>query len=307
MSSHGSSAALVGASAPPRHPLSARLRGRAWRELNGLLPKARWADRLLAWLRFVGDHRRLPRRRSPELFNDRLYALKTSDAIVDPLRVFTADKELVKHYVRSVVGERHNIPTLAVLRSLDECRAWPFPSRCVVKPTHLSGAVWLRRHGEPIDEIRLASWLRSNYYDSSREAQYRTLRPKLIVEPFVFDDDSPVDYKFFCAGGEPRMIQVDADRHVRHTRTLFDANWRPLPFAFKYPLCDTPPARPRNLGLMLDLARALSREFDFVRVDFYSDGEQALVGELTHCPENARGRFSPLEGEAAVSVLLFGR
>lgn len=291
--------------AAPSYPLTVRMRGRAWRELNGLLPKTRWADRWLTWLRFVGDHRRIPRRQPPMLFNDRLFALKTSDAILDPLRVFTSDKELVKHYVASVVGDHHNIPTLAVLKSIDDCRRWRFPSRCVVKPTHLSGAVWLRRDGEPIDQSRFEGWLHANYYDSSREAQYRTLRPKLIVEPFVFDNESPLDYKFFCVGGEPKMIQVDADRHVRHTRSLFDTRWRPLPFAFKYPTCDTPPARPLNLELMLDLARALSREFDFVRVDFYSDGERAVVGELTHCPENVRGRFSPPGAEAAVSALLF--
>jgi hypothetical protein len=37
----------------------------------------------------------------------------------------------------------------------------------------------------------------------------------------------------------------------------------------------------------------------------YSDGKQLLVGEITHCADNADGGFSPKAAEATVSDYLF--
>ena len=289
-----------------RSPLSKRITGRAWRELNALVPKTRWGDSVYTWLRFMSVHKRFPAKNG-RLFNDFLYGIKTSSEILDPLRVFTSDKELVKLYVRAIVGEQYNIPTLAVLKSGREARSFEYPARCVIKPTHLSGPVILRRRGEPLDHGRIDTWLRSNYYDNGREANYRSLRPKVIVEPFVFDDDNPNDYKIFCVDGEPRLIQVDSDRHTSHTRSLFDVDWKQLPYSFLYPITQVPPARPENLAPMLEVARKLSAAFSFVRVDLYSNGTHALVGELTHCPENVRGVFRPEGAEAAVSGVLFAK
>jgi hypothetical protein len=234
-----------------------------------------------------------------------LYTIKSSNEILEPLRVFTTDKEFVKLYIKAVVGDALNVPTLAVLRSIDECREHSFPDRCVIKPTHLSGTVILRRAGEPIDFERIGSWFKRNIYAGTREANYRALTPKVIVEPYVFGDDNPNDYKFFCVNGEPRLIQVDSDRHTAHTRSLFDIAWSQQPYSFVYPLTVPPPARPDNLAPMLEIVRKLSAHFNFVRVDLYSNGREILAGELTHCAENAQGRFSPPGSEIAASALLF--
>lgn len=294
---------LVHGQSRPR--LSQRLRGRFWRELDHLLPNTAWGDRLMTWSRFVATHRRLPH---PDgtLLNDRLYRIKTSGALDDPLCVLTSDKELVKLYVAAVLGDSYNVPTLQVLRSVAACEQYAFPARCIVKATHTSGGPIRRRDSEPIDMGRIAAWFATNYYRSSRESNYRRLVPKVIVEPFVFDDDNPNDYKIFCVAGMPRMLQVDTDRHARHTRTLFDTRWKPLPYAYKYPLPTVMPSRPPNLDAMLDAAARLSARFGLVRVDLYSNGRDFRVGELTHCPESANGAFHPAEGEHTVSALLFG-
>jgi hypothetical protein len=282
-----------------------RLVNRFWITVNQLTPRNRAGDQFISWLWFVRYQRRLPdpRRR---WFNDMLYAIKASDEIIEPLRVFTTDKEFVKLYVKAMVGDAFNIPTIAVLRSFEECRAYAFPDRCVIKPTHLSGTVILRRAGEPIDFDRIGRWFKRNIYVGTREANYRALTPKVIVEPYVFDNDNPNDYKFFCMNGEPRLIQVDSDRYTAHTRSLFDTHWNQLPYSFVYPLTVPPPPVPGNLAPMLDIARKLSAKFGFVRVDLYSDGREIRVGELTHCAENAQGKFHPEGSEVAASALLFG-
>jgi hypothetical protein len=285
--------------------IAQRLTGRFLRELNRLLPNTTWGDRLMTWSRFVVTHRRLPRV-GGRLLNDRLYRIKTTDALADPLCVLTSDKELVKLYVAAVLGDSYNVPTVQVLHSLTECEAYVFPARCVVKPTHTSGMTILRRHGEPIDLDQLAAWFARDYYRSSRESNYRRLVPKVIVEPFVFNDDNPNDYKIFCVEGRPKLIQVDSDRHARHTRILFDAHWRPLSCAYKVPLPAVVPPCPPNFEAMLDAAARLSARFGFVRVDLYSNGRDLRVGELTHCPGGGTDVFHPAEGERDVTALLFG-
>ena len=57
---------------------------------------------------------------------------------------------------------------------------------------------------------------------------------------------------------------------------------------------------------MLELAGKLSADIGFVRIDFYSDGSRALVGEITHVHGNAREYFLPRTGEVQVSRMLFG-
>jgi hypothetical protein len=189
---------------------------------------------------------------------------------------------------------------------LDEVRAFEFPTRCVIKPTHLSGRVILRRGGEALDMDELEGWFSRNYYHSSREANYRYLAPKVIVEPFVFDNDNPNDYKFFCFAGRAGLVQVDADRKTRHTRCFYDRDWNKLPFSMTYPLLEGEVPRPANLESMLELAGVLSGGIGFVRVDFYSDGSQALVGEITHVHGSAREYFVPRHSEADASRMMFG-
>ena len=58
---------------------------------------------------------------------------------------------------------------------------------------------------------------------------------------------------------------------------------------------------------MIKVAQLLSEPFDFVRVDFFIVGTEFFVGELTHCPESAHGRFKDLQSEKLFSEILFGK
>lgn len=154
------------------------------RLLLALTPKTTAGDRFYAWISFVAAHHRLPQDR-PYL-NDRLYQLRTSGALRDPLRTTTSDKELVKEYIRLRVGDSHNVPTLAVFRSPDEISLAALPSDCCIKPTHASGHVVFRRNGERVDVDAIRAWFSLNYYAEKREPNYRGLTPKVIAEPILF-------------------------------------------------------------------------------------------------------------------------
>ena len=270
-----------------------------------LIPENRVGDRLFSFICFLRDHGRLPTNNLR--FNDVLYKIKTTDELANPLRVFVTDKEFVKLYVKAIVGDRFNVPTVRVLRSIDEDRDYQFPPDCCIKPTHLSGKVILRRRHEPINYEEIAGWFGSTHYQITREVNYKTLKPKVMVEPIIFDSDNLADFKIFCYRGKAKLIQVDLDRHFNHARKFFDLHWNEMPFSCLYPRATRRVERPANLGEMVAVAASLGSNFDFVRVDLYSNGKECLVGEITNCHGNASERFTPLSGEAMASDLIFGR
>jgi hypothetical protein len=277
---------------------------KAWPRMRRWLPFNETGDRLYHRLNFMRKHQRSPN--GAMLWNDVWYRMKTSDEIIQPLRVFVSDKEHVKQFVKEKVGDEFNVPTIAVLRSAGEVDTFDFPADCCIKPTHASGQVILRTNGAPIDRERIKRWFGIDYYRFGREWNYRGLQPKVIVEPLIFGGTNVEDFKFFCFNGEPRVVQVDIDRHTNHTRKFFDVNWVEQDFSIIYPRSEADFPRPATLDTMLAVARTLSAPFSFVRIDLYSDGKQVLVGEVTNCSENAGGFFVPRSAERRASELMFG-
>jgi hypothetical protein len=57
---------------------------------------------------------------------------------------------------------------------------------------------------------------------------------------------------------------------------------------------------------MLDVARALSRDFNLIRVDLYTNGENIHVGELTNVSGNIKATFSSDDAERRIARLVLG-
>src|SRR5262249_40107292 len=290
-----------------REKLKNRLVGLFWKHnarLKKVLPENRWGDRVYGFLFFYASHRRRPN--NSMTFNDVFYRIKTTDEILDPLRVLVTDKEFVKLYIKAVVGDEYNVPTLAVLRSVNDVRVYSFPSQCCIKPTHSSGQVILRKNGAPIDYEKIESWFSQNFYPVIREANYRLLKPKIIVEPIIFPDQATlVEYKIFCFQGEPRLVRTYEDHLGGDRYNLFDVEWNNMPFALGKENNPNTLSRPTNLLDMLNLAKKLSERFDFIRVDFYSDNKKIYVGELTNCHMSAAYPFIPIDAEKIASKIIF--
>jgi hypothetical protein len=253
------------------------------------LPRNDFGDRLFWMIDFFRRHRRIPRRDSG-LFNDRLYFMKYDGELKDPLRQFVTDKEFLKVFTAYMVGAQYNVPTLAILRDPDTAAAHAYPARCVIKPTHASGEVIIRQAGEPIDTQRIAQWFILNFYNAAREPNYRYLKPKIIVEPIVFENPGLEDFKIFCVKGIAKLVQVDFDRHSTHTRSFYSRHWVKQPFGLSYPIGPEMP-KPHNFAEMIEIAEKLSSDFSFMRVDLYSDGHRAYAGELNQLSRKRRGRF----------------
>ncbi len=274
--------------------------------LRNVLPKSDLGDTAFAWFRHCSRHWRIPKSRDPQLFNDHLYRIKVDGTLLDPFRQFVSDKEYVKIYIGKIVGEQFTCESLDVLRNCSDIDGF-VPNRlpCILKPTHASGpAMICTRESPQPNRALLQKWLKIDYYAKTREQNYKNLTPKIIVEKFFSADGTtpPLDYKVFCFGGFPRLVQVDSNRFSNHTRNLYDTEWNLQPFCISKVNGSVSDERPVALDQMLDIASRLAAPFPFMRVDMYAIGDEIKVGELTNCPEGGTGRITPSAAERTLGT-----
>lgn len=272
------------------------------------LPRTQLFDKILSFVQFTYIHKRLPKKNY--LFNDRLYYIKTSNEIIDPLRVFVTDKEFSKIYLSSRINKEHIVPTLGVYNKIESLYKISFPLDYIVKPSHLAGH-WIMKNKDELinkdDLNQINKWTKINQYYASRERNYLFLKPKIIIEPIIFQDNNINDYKIFCFKGNAKAIQVDSNRRYNHVRSIYDRNWNNLNISIDFPINKNEIPKPKNLDLMIELSERISKDFDFIRVDLYTNDKHVYVGEITNNHGGALETFIPegIKTEKFFSDILF--
>lgn len=275
--------------------------------LKELLPRNRLGDALWGVWKHIDTFHRFPNVFSPKDFNEHVLRLMMSSEARSKLRETISDKELVKEYVRQKLGDGFTPRTIAILRTREEALAYNYPDTCVIKATHTSGHVIVRKKGSPpLDTKKIGAWFGIDYSENLREANYRHLERKVIVEEYLSGEgqETPRDYKIFCFSGRPAYIQVDTGRFSEHRRNMLSPNWRELDFGIIHPRCASPVTRPLKLEAMLAAAAKVSADFSFIRVDCYQLGDSFYIGELTNFPGGATQGFTP-ESAGLLAAKLF--
>ncbi len=226
----------------------------------------------------------------PEGFNEKILWRMLYDR--RPLLQVCSDRIAVRDYVAARAGEKYLAPLLGVFEKPEDIPWADLSPPYVVKATH--GCKWniVVRDRAEVDQEgfcrMLNRWLRTNYYHANSEWSYKHVPRRIMVERFVgVDGNLPDDYKFYCFDGEPAGLNFNDQRFSPYRTTWLDPSWNLLPFdGVSYP-CGPLIPPPAGLGEMLDVARALSAEFDFVRVDLYCVDGRVYFGELTTTPAAA--------------------
>jgi len=235
---------------------------------------------------------------SPQSFNEKLQWLKLYDRT--NIKTLCADKYTVRSYVKNKVGEKYLIPLLLNTRNSQDIVPDNLPEFPIIaKTNHASGQVFVIRDKNNVDfapiQTSFRFQLRKNFYHAHREWQYKHIIPRILIEKLLLDEEGqiPKDYKVHCFHGVPHYIQVDSERFSEHTRCIYNTEWKLLDIEYNKPRGAVTP-RPTKLTEILNLAQKLSKDFIYVRADFYQVGEHVYFGELTFTPEAGRGKFRPL-------------
>jgi hypothetical protein len=237
----------------------------------------------------------------------------------NPLLTTFADKVAVREYVAEKVGPHILTQLVGVFNRLESVNREQLPRNFVLKANHGSGAsvicwdqaargtklnipaddkpTWERFlvHPDDLDwdaVVALSNrWMKQNFYWSMGkypEWAYKNIPPQLLVEEvLVHQGELPVDYRFYMVWGECKLIQVDGSHAFPRPRELYSPEWKRVDDAQTGPVDEKSP--PSILGEMMEIARKLTTEIDFVRLDLYQTDRGVVFGELTNYPEGGAG------------------
>lgn len=209
-----------------------------------------------------------------------------------------ADKFAVREYIKTVIGAQYLIPLYDSYSHINEIDISKLPKDFVLKPNNSSGKVIICSDKSKMDwnavRIKLTDWLNDNYFYLNGEWQYKNIIPRIVCEKLLKGDI--VDYGFFCFDGHPficNAVQKDTyqSSNKGYTECFYDLGFKKLDLKQN---ADTKPVlRPLNWEEMINMARVLSRDFPFVRVDFRECEGSIYFGELTFTPANGMVPFHP--------------
>ncbi len=243
----------------------------------------------------------------PDLEHPRTYCEKITWLMLyyRPLQMASlADKYEVRSHVQNRIGEEYLNQLYGVYTSTSDIPWEALPDAFAFKATH--GCHWniLCPDRSKLDRQKsirtMRRWLRLNYYWFGREWVYRSLKPRIICERYLFDDNGTdlTDYKVHCFNGRARLIQVDMNRHGEHRMGFLSPDWDLLPVGKSVPRLHGVPRRPASLTQMLALSEELAEKQPLVRIDWYEHEENPLFGEMTFLPGRGLSAFDEEEHEA---------
>ena len=247
----------------------------------------------------------------PQTFNEKLQWLKLHDR--RPEYTMMVDKFEVKEYVSNIIGKEHIIPTIGVWDSFDDIDFQQLPDKFVLKCTHDSGGLAICKDKESFDKVaakkKIEKSLQSNFYRGGREWPYKNVIPRIIAEKYMEDTEGNglTDYKFYCFNGSPEYLYVSQgmDNHKTARISFLTMNWEKAPFGRKdYMQFEKLPPKPQRFDEMKLIAKKLSKDHSFLRVDLYEIKGEIYFSELTFSPCSGFMPFVPDEWDKKLGDML---
>lgn len=273
------------------------------------LPSMLLGDRKRIETKFHNRMGFIPNIDNPQFFSEKIQWVKLYDR--KPFNTLAADKYRVREYYREKFGEEHIVPLLCKFDSWKDVTLDALPDEPFIIKANTGTGTWqIVRNTNELDIKKLRyncrKWTHFNYYYQSQEWQYKNIKPCIIVEKLLTDDEGhiPVDYKLHYINGELQFIYCVADREGNAYRAMYSPDWKLLPFQFVSIRNHTPirqnldEPRPVNLDLMIQYANEIAKNFKYyVRVDFYEVSGKLYFGEITMHHGSGMNLFYPPEAE----------
>lgn len=200
-----------------------------------------------------------------------------------------ADKYRVRDYVAEKVGEQYLIPLLGVYDRLTPDIFDQLPERFVINTNH--GCGW---HKIVLSKQDLDIEATCNYFNQvvqqvygrgRGEYHYGLINPKILVLELLTDEGRlPYDYDIFCYNSNEGFdYAITLERPGDADMIHFDRDWNLIEGTLRDGELEQY-VNPRNFPEMIDVAKSLSSDFDFVRIDLYNVEGRIYFGEITVTP-----------------------
>lgn len=200
------------------------------------------------------------------------------------------DKYKVREYIKEK-GLEDILPKLyGVYKDANEIKWDELPEQFVLKTNHGCACTIICKNKSELDKKqtidKLNKSLKQNYAKLTLEYHYSNIEPRIICEEYLHESEQrllPLDYKILCFSGKPECVLVCSDRESKVKRKYYDINWNKLNYLKETSKNEF--EKPKNWNEMLEIAKILSKDFPFVRVDLYNINGKIYFGELTFSPD----------------------
>jgi hypothetical protein len=190
----------------------------------------------------------------------------------------------------------------------------------IIKPNHGSGWYHIIQDKNQADWHKIQTdcrlWLSLNYYPYQKEWQYKNIEPRIIVEKLLIRKDGsiPTNYRIHCFHGRVGLIALtiyfgkgtDNYRNLKYSR-----EWELLPIDWANKRTDLSKLRnpegiprPKSLDKMIEIAEDISKEFKYVRVDFYDVDDKIYHGEITFHDGGGYEIITPFEWDEKLGDMI---
>jgi hypothetical protein len=257
-----------------------------------------------AWFQFVHKNKRPPKDYIHKDSTLNVYFFSTMIRRPSALKEVCTDKEYSKIFAKGICPSIEIPQTIAVI-DLNTCPTFesfeqaivPYQkNHFVLKPTHSSGSVLFL--DKSTDRQKLHAFYtaaKENYFFKFREAQYARLQKKVLIEENIAAASytHPLnDFKFYCSRGEVLFCEVHVHRFADHQWYCYSIpDFRIIEVDRTNPYPKERIKKPAGWKKMLSYASALSKQYDFVRIDLYDAQGKIYFGEFTFSPGAAISSF----------------
>ena len=206
---------------------------------------------------------------------------------------YYADKVKVREYIQSKGLGDTLLSVYGVWNRAEDVDFDSLPDKFALKPNNGSGGHYFCKDKSKINKVLVINQLNAALDQVKKDIAFKFERHYACIEPKIYceelidtgSDAWPVDYKFTCVRGQIADIFVATERESGTTKyCTFDTNWEVLPYTKNEYMPSVIPVRPKLLHRMIEIAKLLSSDFDFVRVDLYEYRGKVYFSELTFSP-----------------------
>lgn len=233
---------------------------------------------------------RFPNFRHPKDLSERILAHAQKPEFKK--MAYYADKVKVREYIKSKGLDDHLLKVYGVWDKAEDIDFSILPNKFALKPNNGSGGHFFCHDKSTINEDEVRKKLSNSLklgHGYNYEPHYKAIEPKIYAEELIetVDGKMPVDYKFHCIKGKIGDVFISCERNEECTSAKYitlDLDWKELPYTKEEYKPKEIPAKPKLLNEMVEIAKILSADFEFVRVDLYEYRGKVYFGELTFTP-----------------------
>lgn len=219
------------------------------------------------------------------------------------------DKYEFKGYIHEHLGDGYTASLITVWNNADEVSIRDIPvNKFVLKSTLQSDGKYiiLVSDKSKLDIEKAEKEIKENWFNTKNLltnsfcSAYYGAKPRVIVEEYIEEFANMAnDYKLFCFHGKPAYFYV-AEDHFKNGEnstdypiTFYDLDWNMMDVRYGEHKTNSHVAKPYHIDEMIQTAKKLSKEFPFVRVDYFDTADKLYLAELTFYPGGGFTAYHP--------------